>query len=671
MRNGGRWCVMAGCGVVTTTIIALSANLGGCAGETPVPVQVTPTVREVPAVFRGTVGSEVTVNGAEATLVSGYGLVVGLRGTGGQVLPDRVAASMEREMGLKGVSKTTDLGNSPFSNKSPREVLRDPNVAVVVVTAAIAPGLPEGARFDVYVKALNASSLDGGRLFSTDLRIGPAATFGAVTSRLIGSARGPVFVNPFSEPGKEDSGVNEQVGRILNGGVVTEPLQLELVMDQASHARARAIVSAINSRFPEGRGDRGPTARGMSGGNTNLGTGGRVAVRVPSAYRNDPSTFLGLLQGVQIDQAYPEEYARQYVAAMQSNPGMADELSFCLEAIGPKAIPFAREMYDSAEAVPQLAALRAGVGLGDARAAGHLRTMAAKGPDSVRSAALKLLGTAKAGPTIEVALQDLLREQQLTVRVAAYEALARRAERAQFARLLETQLAEHQGQGRTVSPNMIEDLASVSLPAGTIQGVTRIDFRDKFTLDLVPIGAPMVYITQQGRPRIVLFGDKTKVEKPLLVSTWSGRFMMVSGSETDPVRLQYRSPQSQRAVTMEAPEDLKALIEILARKTSPEDPRPGLDMSYSEVVGVLYAIHKEGGCNAAFATERDRLLADLLNAAQSDQVKERPETSKDTEELVVFDKPQPKEKPAAGDAGTKPQIKPIQPDPNKESGTPK
>jgi len=652
---------------VGAAMVAL-AWAAGCAGDVPKPLPATIVVREIPAVFRGTVGSEVAVNGAQATLVSGYGLVVGLRGTGGQVLPDRVAASMEREMGLKGVSKTTDLGNSPFSNKSPREVLRDPNVAVVVVTAAIPSGLPDGARFDVYVKALNASSLDGGRLFSTDLRIGPAAAFGTVTSRLIGSARGPVFVNPFSEPGKEDSGVNEQVGRVLNGGVVTEPLLMELVMDQASHQRARAIVSAINSRFPEGRGDRGATARGMSGGNSNLGTGGRIAVRVPSAYRNDPGTFLGLMRGVQIDQAYPEEYARQYIAGMQTEPALADELSYCLEALGPKAIPFAREMYDSAESVPQLAALRAGVGLGDARAANFLKTMAAKGPDNVRSTALKLLGTAKAGPSIEIALQELLKEDQLTVRVAAYEALARRAERAQFARLLETQLAEQGSQGRGASPVVLEDLASVSLPAGTIQGVTRIDFREKFTLDLVPIGEPLVYITQQGRPRIVIFGDRPKVEKPVLVSTWSGRFTLVARSESEPLRLQYRAPQSPRAVTMEMPEDLKAMIEILARKTTPEDPRPGLDMSYSEVVGVLYAMHKEGASNAAFATERDRLLADLLSAAQSDQVKERPETSKDIEELVVFDKPQPTGKAKADDSGKKPQIMPIEQAPKKKDG---
>ena len=142
--------------------------------------------------------------------------------------------------------------------------------------------------------------------------------------------------------------------------------------------------------------------------------------------------------------------------------------------------------------------------------------------------------------------------------------------------------------------------------------------------------------------------------------------MLVSGSEAEPLRLQYRATQSPRAVTMEMPGDLKSIIEILARKTTPEDPRPGLDMSYSEVVGVLYAMHKDGASNAAFATERDRLLADLLSAAQADQVKERPETSKDTEELVVFDKPQPKVKPAGDERGSKPQIKPIEVDPKKK-----
>jgi hypothetical protein len=43
--------------------------------------------------------------------------------------------------------------------------------------------------------------------------------------------------------------------------------------------------------------------------------------------------------------------------------------------------------------------------------------------------------------------------------------------------------------------------------------------------------------------------------------------------------------------------------------------------------------------NATFATERDRLLADLLASAEGREIEVRPETPEDRSELVVFDEP--------------------------------
>ena len=59
-------------------------------------------------------------------------------------------------------------------------------------------------------------------------------------------------------------------------------------------------------------------------------------------------------------------------------------------------------------------------------------------------------------------------------------------------------------------------------------------------------------------------------------------------------------------------------------------------MSYSEVVGTLYELHKAGAVTAGFATERDRLLAQLLAAAETEPVTMRPENAEDTREVVVF-----------------------------------
>ena len=239
----------------------------GCSNKKPSvvePVTVQPA-RDIPTLLRGTVGAEASFSGVEPVLVSGYGLVVGLNGTGGDVLPDSIRTTMEREMGLLGIGKAGDYRGTAIDGVTPQQLLRDKSVAVVLVQAAIPPGSPAGANFDCYVRAINASSLEGGNLWTTELRIGDASTFGQVQTRGLARARGPVFINPFSEPGREDTGVSRLVGRVLDGGVVTNPLQIGMTLNTPSFQLVRSVTSAINSRFPEQPGDGGPVARGQIG----------------------------------------------------------------------------------------------------------------------------------------------------------------------------------------------------------------------------------------------------------------------------------------------------------------------------------------------------------------------------------------------------------------------
>ncbi|RMD60127.1 MAG: hypothetical protein D6824_09975, partial [Planctomycetota bacterium] len=216
----------------------------------------------LPAVLRGVIGAEATLRGLEPLLVSGYGLVVGLNGTGSEDIPSPVRAMMEREMALKGVGQET-MG---MGDVTPTQLLNDHNTAVVLVQAVIPPGAPKGWRFDVFVTALpgtSTTSLEGGRLWTTDLQPGLPVPGGPQRKKLA-EARGEIFINPFAEPPSKDEpetdAIDRRSGRILNGGVVVEPTPLVLLLNTPSHARARAIASAINSRFPRGPGDRKPTA---------------------------------------------------------------------------------------------------------------------------------------------------------------------------------------------------------------------------------------------------------------------------------------------------------------------------------------------------------------------------------------------------------------------------
>lgn len=655
-RRGG--LARAAVRVGASVLLAAMAFVAGCeSGPPKKPVQV-PVVRDIPPLLRGTVGTEVAINGIEPILVSGYGLVVNLNGTGGGVLPDRIAAHMERQMSLQGISKNEDYGDYTITGKSPRELLRHPAVAVVKVAAAIPPGAPDGATFDVFVQAINATSLEGGLLWTTDLQIGDALAFGGPQTQKLARARGPVFINPFAEPGGSDDGVTRTIGRVLDGGLVTTPFKIELLMDNPSPQRARAIVSAINSRFPEGPGDVDQTARGMDDS--------RIALRVPRRYRDEPGAFMSMISNLQVDREYLENYAKMYADGMKSEPSLAYELSWALEGVGgDPALRFARGLYDDPDPLPRLAALKAGARMGDPRSAAALMELAKTARGAERLDAISLLSRVDGGPMIELTLRELMAEKDLVIRVAAYEAMLERTQRAQLNRLIGVERRRSGVTGERRSLTHLEALAEASIPGGGLPGIERRLVAGKFFLDIVPMGESLIYITQQRQPRIVIFGSAMKLERPLVVSMWSRRFMLAADSPTEQIRVYYQDARTGSTTNVKIDAEIPAFLETLARDSSEADPRPGLGMSYSEIVGVLYGLHMQGGMIGGFASERDKLRAELLDAATAGARKLRPETDADREEILVFERPVVTEgaKPAEN---LKPRIIPIQAGPRKE-----
>lgn len=559
--------------------LALACALAaGCSSRRPTGAPTaTATPRDFPSILRGTIGSEVTLRGAEPVLVSGYGIVVGLNGTGSNDPPEAIRSWMEREMSLRGVGQ----GIRGMGNVSPREMIDDPNTAIVFVQAAIAPGAPQGATFDVLVTALpgtSTTSLEGGTLWTTDLALGIADPTGPAT-QLIAQARGPVFINPFVDPARQnEDAIVRTAGRILNGGVVTSPLEMLLVLDTPSHARARAITGAINSRFPRGAMDRNDPAKGRDDES--------IALSVPARFRNDAQEFMQLLLHTRIDQRFPEEWALRYTRALTEEVALATELGWCLQALGPQAIPYLRELYAYPEMLPRLTALRAGARLGDGLVVPPLLDIARTGAPALRVDAIELLADLPSDPQINLALRELLDDDQLDVRIAAYEALADRRD-----------------------------------PL-----VRRRDIEGKFVLDTVPIGRSMIYISQQREPRIAVIGNGLEVERPTLLYAWGDRLIVASDSPEDDVRVMYTDHRSGDITQARAAADLVKFVEFLAHTQTPEAPAPGLALSYSETVGALYELAaRQNAINAEFVAEQDRLQAELLAAAQTRLAVDRPE----------------------------------------------
>jgi flagellar P-ring protein precursor FlgI len=185
------------------------------------------------------------VAGARSNQLFGFGLVVGLDGTGSRsTFTQDVAVQM-----LQRLNTTTQI----FSQLPAESVIRSTSISAVMVTAEIGPFTRKGSRLDVTVSCIDdARSLQGGTLILTPLR--------GVDGSVYGLAQGPLSVGGFSVTGQA-AGIQKNhlnVGRVPEGAIVEKEAPGELVRDgtaklllrQPDANTARLIAKTINDRFP-------------------------------------------------------------------------------------------------------------------------------------------------------------------------------------------------------------------------------------------------------------------------------------------------------------------------------------------------------------------------------------------------------------------------------------
>ncbi len=179
------------------------------------------------------------IEGVRENMLIGYGLVVGLDGTG-----DRIRNTPFTRESL--VSMLERLGVNIRS-----ELLDTDNIAAVMVTANLPPFSTQGARIDVGVSALgDAQSLRGGVLLVTPL-------YGA-DGEVYAVAQGAVAVSGFAARGQAASLTRGGVptnGRIANGAVVERQIDhnfaaresVRLALRNPDFTTARRISAAVNA----------------------------------------------------------------------------------------------------------------------------------------------------------------------------------------------------------------------------------------------------------------------------------------------------------------------------------------------------------------------------------------------------------------------------------------
>lgn len=180
-----------------------------------------------------------TVEGVRDNPLLGYGMVVGLKGTG-----DRQQT----------VFTTQTLGNilQRMGVQIPANTIRVNNVAAVFVTATLPPFATPGARLDVTVSSAgDAKSLEGGLLLMTPL-------YGA-DGKVYAEAQGALTLGGYSAGGGGNTKqVNHPtVGRIPDGGLVERDTSVKLadmpkvslVLQGMNFSTAEDVAKAINDSF--------------------------------------------------------------------------------------------------------------------------------------------------------------------------------------------------------------------------------------------------------------------------------------------------------------------------------------------------------------------------------------------------------------------------------------
>jgi len=188
-----------------------------------------------------------TVGGVRANQLVGYGLVVGLDGTGDQTATAPFTIQSITNMLAKfGVTIPASAASSALLK----------NVAAVTVTADLPAFSKAGQTIDVTVASIgNATSLRGGNLLMTPLR--------GVDGQVYAFAQGSIIVSGFGIAGKDGSRISLNVpssGRIPNGASVEHEVSMHfaaephllLNLNTPDFTTAARVTAVINKTLGDG-----------------------------------------------------------------------------------------------------------------------------------------------------------------------------------------------------------------------------------------------------------------------------------------------------------------------------------------------------------------------------------------------------------------------------------
>lgn len=224
------------------------------------------------------------IEGVRDNVLVGYGLVVGLAGSGdsanGIPFTRQSLANMLERLGVNAKDVLTQI--------------KTKNVAAVMVTAKMPSLARQGGHIDVTVSSLgDAKSLEGGMLLATPLVAADGQTYAV--------AQGALVVGGFQATGKDGSTLTKNhttVARIAEGALVERETGFELkqlgstlrfVLRQPDFTTASRLTDAINKTFKEGIATTSDNAM--------------VAVSIPPRYQQELPAVIERIENLMVEPA--------------------------------------------------------------------------------------------------------------------------------------------------------------------------------------------------------------------------------------------------------------------------------------------------------------------------------------------------------------------------------
>jgi len=219
------------------------------------------------------------LEGVRDNQLMGYGVVVGLNGTG------------DKRQTVFSAQALTNVLNRMGVTVNPAAI-QVRNVAAVLVTANLPPFAQPGTKIDITAAAIgDATNLQGGLLVMTPLK--------AADGQVYAVAQGPIITGGFvaGRGGNTQTVNHPTVGRLPEGAIVERAppsiaptSHLRLQLREADFTTAARVVQALNQRFAGGA---APIAKAESSA--------VVAVDIPAAYSARPVEFVAEMEALTVE----------------------------------------------------------------------------------------------------------------------------------------------------------------------------------------------------------------------------------------------------------------------------------------------------------------------------------------------------------------------------------